>query len=42
VLFAGLDNDQREQLRQLLLRLRDSITPAEPPAFAQADDSRDC
>jgi DNA-binding MarR family transcriptional regulator len=27
-LFAGLDNNQREQLRQLLLSLRDGITTA--------------
>lgn len=39
VVFAGLDDEQREQLRQLLLRLRDSITTAESPPAAQADDS---
>jgi DNA-binding MarR family transcriptional regulator len=42
VVFAGLDDEQREQLRQLLLRLRDSLATAEPPPSAQADDSRDC
>jgi DNA-binding MarR family transcriptional regulator len=41
VVFAGFDDEQREHLRQLLLRLRDSITTAEPQPSAQADNSGD-
>lgn len=41
-LFAGLDTNQREQLRQLLLSLRDSITTGQPAACAQPHDSPDC
>jgi DNA-binding MarR family transcriptional regulator len=41
-LFAGLDDGRREQLRQLLVSLRDSITTTPPAACAQADDSPDC
>jgi len=41
-LFTGLDNHQREQLRQLLLSLRDSMMLAQPAGCAQADDSPDC
>jgi DNA-binding MarR family transcriptional regulator len=42
VVFAGLDDEQREQLRRLLLTLRDSLTTAELASSGQADDSRDC
>jgi len=41
-LFARLDLSQREQLRQLLLSLRDGITTAQLAACAQADVSPDC
>jgi DNA-binding MarR family transcriptional regulator len=41
-LFAGLDDDRREQLRALLVSLRDSIVTAQPAACAHADDPPDC
>ena len=47
VLFAGLDDDQREPLRRLLLRLWDTISTGQPESggstmslFDQIDEGR--
>jgi len=37
-LFVDLDDNEREQLRRLLLSLRDSMTTEQPAACAHAGD----
>jgi DNA-binding MarR family transcriptional regulator len=41
-LFAGLDDDQRQQLRTLLIALQDSLNSEDDRAFVQAKASERC
>lgn len=41
-LFAGLDDAQREQLRSLLITIRDTLAPGEGPECAGDSPADDC